>query len=147
MDKPSETAAFAGVLLAFLGIADLTAASLTELVALEYWLSNVPVRLAFLFGLTGYVYLFKEGGMFGPSSSVTAGIGEPLQNSLVFAFGFFEIAMWFWVFLLGGPVLEIVWLTSDRSSQVSGRRGTHSPVSTMRSSKPRRIGYELLTLQ
>lgn len=85
------------MVLAFLGVADLTAASLTELVALEYWLSNVPVRLTFLFGLTGYVYLFKEGGMFGPSSPVTAGLGEPLQNSMVFAFGFFEIAMWFWV--------------------------------------------------
>lgn len=57
LDKPSEASAFAGVLLALLGIADLTAASLEELVALQYWLSNVPVRLTFLFGLTGYVYV------------------------------------------------------------------------------------------
>lgn len=87
------------MLLAFAGIADLTAASMNEMVALEYWLSNVPVRLTFLFGLTSYVYLFKEGGAFGPSSTSfgKTSIGEPLQNSLVFSFGFFEIAAWFWV--------------------------------------------------
>ena len=70
-----------------------------ETVAIEYWLSNVPVRLMFLFGLTGYVFLFKEDGIFGSSSSsiTKASLGEPLQNSLVFTFGFFEIAAWFWV--------------------------------------------------
>lgn len=70
-----------------------------EAFALHYWLSNVPVRLTFFFGLSGYVYLFKEGGMFGSASGSwrNASIGEPLQNSLVFAFGFFEIAIWFWV--------------------------------------------------
>lgn len=80
-----------------LGVADITAANMNENVALEYWLSNVPVRLTFLFGLTGYVYLFKQDGIFGSGSAATIGIGEPLQNSLVFSFGFFEIAMWFWV--------------------------------------------------
>lgn len=70
-----------------------------ESIAIEYWLSNVPVRLMFLFGLTGYVFLFKEDGIFGSSSSsiTKASLGEPLQNSLVFTFGFFEIAAWFWV--------------------------------------------------
>lgn len=68
-----------------------------EEAALYYWTSNVPVRLAFLFGLSGYVYLFKEDGAFGSGSAAKASIGEPLQNSLVFTFGFFEIAMWFWV--------------------------------------------------
>lgn len=97
MDKPSEATAFIAVILAFLGVADLTAANMNENTALEYWLSNVPVRLTFLFGLTGYVYLFKEDGVFGSGSAATIGIGEPLQNSLVFSFGFFEIAMWFWV--------------------------------------------------
>lgn len=64
---------------------------------MEYWISNVQVRLMFLFSLTGYVYLFKEGGMFGPKALQNTSIGEPLQNSLVFTFGFMEIAVWFWV--------------------------------------------------
>lgn len=70
-----------------------------EATALHYWLSNVPVRLAFLFGLTAYVYLFKEGGVFGAATGSyrKASIGEPLQNSLVFTFGFLEVATWFWV--------------------------------------------------
>ncbi|KAF7196056.1 Protein ilm1 [Pseudocercospora fuligena] len=96
--KPSEASAFIAILLAFIGVADLTAASMHEEAALYYWTSNVPVRLAFLFGLSGYVYLFKEDGAFGSGSAASAGIGEPLQNSLVFTFGFFEIAMWFWIF-------------------------------------------------
>ena len=85
------------MLLAFIGVTDLVGASINERTALEYWLSNVPIRLFFLFGMTGYVYLCKEGGLLGPSALQPAGIGEPLQNSLVFTFGFVEIAMWFWV--------------------------------------------------
>lgn len=62
--------------------------------------------------------------MFGPSSSATAGIGEPLQNSMVFAFGFFEIAIWFWV---SQPIScgEVVRLTVNRSSPVSVKSETH----------------------
>lgn len=97
MDKPSEASAFIAVILALLGISDLTAASMNEEVAIQYWLANVPVRLAFFFITTAYVYLFKEGGVLGSRSSKQAGIGEPLQNGLVFAFGFMEIAAWFWV--------------------------------------------------
>lgn len=70
---------------------------MNELIALEYWLYNVQTRLMFFFGLTGYVYLFKEDGMLGSGDATKLGIGEPLQNSLVFAFGFFEIGLWFWV--------------------------------------------------
>ncbi|EGP85681.1 unnamed protein product [Zymoseptoria tritici ST99CH_1A5] len=98
LDKPSEASAFAGILLALLGISDLAAASMNELIALEYWLYNVQTRLMFFFGLTGYVYLFKEDGMLGSGDATKLGIGEPLQNSLVFAFGFFEIGLWFWIF-------------------------------------------------
>lgn len=94
LDKPNEATAFIAVVLAFLGIADLTAASLPEIPALEYWTSNTPMRLVFLFVLTAYTYLFKEDGMFGGGR---ASIGEPLQNGLVFAFGFMETAVWFWV--------------------------------------------------
>jgi hypothetical protein len=66
----------------------------------EYWLANVPVRLTFLFALTGYAYLFKEGGMLGSPEGLVDSVGGPaenLQNSLVFSFGFLEIAVWFWV--------------------------------------------------
>lgn len=59
--------------------------------------------------------------MFGPSSPAVASIGEPLQNSMVFAFGFFEIAIWFWV----SPSLErgLKWLTVSRYSPVSVKNG------------------------
>lgn len=97
MDKPSDASAFIAVILAFLGIADLTAASLTDLVALEYWLSNVPVRLTFLFALTAYSYLFKEGGMLNFGSTGKASAGENLQNGMVFSWAFFELVAWFWV--------------------------------------------------
>lgn len=97
MDKPSEASAFLAVILALLGVSDLTAASINEEASLQYWLAVVPVRLMFLFAVTGYVYLFKEDGLLGSGSATRASIGEPLQNSMVFAFGFLEIAAWFWV--------------------------------------------------
>lgn len=65
--------------------------------AIEYWLANVPVRLTFLFVVTAYAYLFKVGGTFGPAVEGLGGVGELLQNSLVFSWGFFEMVMWFWV--------------------------------------------------
>ena len=85
------------MLLAFIGISDLFGSSVNEKTALAYWLSNVPIRLFFLFVMTSYVYLCKEGGVLGPGPLQPVGLGEPLQNSLVFTFGFVEIAMWFWV--------------------------------------------------
>lgn len=99
MDKPSEASAYIAVLLAFIGVSDLTAASLDEIPALEYWLANVPIRLAFLFVVTGYAYTFKEGGVFGPveGSGGSGGVGELLQNGFIFTWGFFELSMWFWV--------------------------------------------------
>jgi len=54
--------------------------------------------LTMLFGITSYAYLFKEGGLLGSHSLGTHSIGEPLQNSLVFTWGFVETAMWFWIF-------------------------------------------------
>ncbi len=97
MDKPSDASAFIAIIIAFLGVSDFTAANMSEELALQYWLAAVPVRLLFLFVVTGYVYLFKPGGLLGSATITKASIGEPLQNSLVFAWGFFELAAWFWV--------------------------------------------------
>lgn len=93
MDKPNEASAFIAVLLTFFGLSDLTAASLEALPALEYWLSNVPVRLTVLFALTAYSYLFKEDGYLGPTLTV----GRHLCNSWVFSFAFLELMLWYWV--------------------------------------------------
>ena len=100
MDTPSEATAFAGLILALLGASDLAAAGLEESVSLQYWLSAAPVRLVFLFVITGYAYLFKDDGLFGAGSAAVygkAGVGELLRNSLVFSFGFLELVAWFWV--------------------------------------------------
>jgi hypothetical protein len=116
LDKPNDASAFIAVILAFLGIADLTGASLTEEVALEYWLSNVPVRLLFLFGLTGYVYLFKDDGIFGSNSILRkTGPGDLIRNSLVFTWAFMETAAWFWVSIGGDNIIISGMLSSDRS--------------------------------
>lgn len=66
----------------------------------EYWGIQTPIRLAFLFGLTGYTYTFKEGGMFAPrTSDYMMSEGNTLNNSVVFTWGFLEMAAWFWVFV------------------------------------------------
>lgn len=65
---------------------------------MEFWGSQAPVRLAFLFALTGYTYMSKEGGIFAPRGidyRMKAGAG--LNNSIVFTWGFLELAAWFWV--------------------------------------------------
>jgi len=63
-----------------------------------FFISNVPARLLFLFVLTAYIYLTKDDGILGRASVVgQAGAGENLRNSMIFAWGFFEIAAWFWV--------------------------------------------------
>jgi hypothetical protein len=104
MDTPSEASAFIAVLLVFLGLADLTAASLPALPALEYWLGNVPVRLTVLFALTAYSYLCKEGGMLGAAT----GVGANLCNSWVFSWAFMELMVWYWVSL--SPISTPTWM-------------------------------------
>ncbi|KAF2441302.1 hypothetical protein P171DRAFT_94087 [Karstenula rhodostoma CBS 690.94] len=94
--KPSAATGFIAVLLAFLGISDLTALSMSEEAVEAHWGTQTPVRLAFLFGLTGYAYAFKQGGVLG---STARGAGDHLKNSVVFAFGFVELTVWFWVFI------------------------------------------------
>ncbi|KAF2200811.1 hypothetical protein GQ43DRAFT_472365 [Delitschia confertaspora ATCC 74209] len=99
-NKPSGATAFIAVLLAFFGLADLTAASLPDEVSDTYWGTQTPVRLLFLFGVTGYSYMFKEGGMFTTrEKGYSFDAGDGLNNSIVFTWAFLELTMWFWVFL------------------------------------------------
>ncbi|KAF2222135.1 increased loss of mitochondrial DNA protein 1 [Elsinoe ampelina] len=99
--RPTEATAYAALILLFLGVSDLVASSLPAITSLEYWITQVPVRLFMLFSITSYTYLFKEDGMFGsgPAAGERA-TGELLRNNLVFATGFVEVSLWFWVFVL-----------------------------------------------
>ncbi|KAF1836611.1 hypothetical protein BDW02DRAFT_493367 [Decorospora gaudefroyi] len=98
--KPSAATAFLAILFALIGLSDLAALSLPEAISDEFWGLQAPVRLLFLFCLTAYAYVAKEGGMLAPRGSVdyrmSAGAG--LNNSLVFTWGFMEVAAWFWVY-------------------------------------------------
>lgn len=55
----------------------------------------------FLFGLTGYTFLFKDGGVFGGARGIaySKGPGSYLRNSVVFSWGFIELSMWFWIYV------------------------------------------------
>ncbi|KAI9664924.1 MAG: hypothetical protein M1821_006372 [Bathelium mastoideum] len=98
-DKPTDATAFIAVILAFLGLSDFTAASMRDELAFSYWSSQLPVRLFFLFILTGYTYLFKRAPeTFGGAVKYQGGAGDNLKNSLVFAWGFMEVATWFWAY-------------------------------------------------
>jgi hypothetical protein len=136
MDKPSEASAFIAVLLTFFGLSDLTAASLDALPALEYWLSNVPVRLTVLFAVTAYSYLFSEGGYLGP----TLGVGRYLCNSWVFGFAFLELMMWYWVSCCSnvGCGYRDADLVDCRFSSRSGKRGGSSLIRSWLPGRQRR---------
>lgn len=135
LDKPSEASAFIAILLAFIGLSDLTAASLDEDTTILFFLATVPVRLTFLFVLTAYVYLFKEDGVFGGGSMLRkAGVGDNLQNSLVFTFGFLETTFWFWVGFEALRAAESERLTRDRFSRVCARIGGSGRGSGLKSS-------------
>jgi hypothetical protein len=122
--KPSAATGFIAVLLAFLGICDLTALSMSEEANEAYWGTQTPVRLAFLFGLTGYAYAFKPGGLVG---STGRGAGDHLKNSVVFAFGFVELTVWFWVRRCRGCVHRTFPLTDRRSSSRCATTGGSEP--------------------
>jgi hypothetical protein len=98
-NKPSAATAFIAILFAFLGFSDLTALSLHEDVFDQFWGLQAPMRLLFLFGLTAYCYIFKEGGMFAPKGmDFRMSAGASLNNSIIFTWGFLEVSAWFWVF-------------------------------------------------
>jgi hypothetical protein len=97
--KPSALSAFLAIIFAFLGISDLTSLSLPAEISDEHWGLQAPVRLLFLFLVTAYTYIFKEGGMLAPRGvdwRMSANVG--ISNSIVFTWGFFEVAAWFWVY-------------------------------------------------
>ncbi|KAF2702928.1 hypothetical protein K504DRAFT_393570 [Pleomassaria siparia CBS 279.74] len=99
-NTPSPSNGFTAILLLFLGLTDLTALSLSDEVRESYWGTQTPVRLLFLFVLTGYSYTFKEGGIFArQGSAYVFNAGDELKNSVVFTWGFVEMAAWFWVFV------------------------------------------------
>lgn len=100
---------------------------MNEDTALEYWVANIPVRLTFLFGLTGYAWLFSENGMIGSKLSGKANAGELLQNGLVFSFGFIEIAAWFWVCNAADSISGYAANLALRRTPACGRRGAREP--------------------
>ncbi|KAK4964091.1 hypothetical protein LTR66_004295 [Elasticomyces elasticus] len=101
LNTPTEATAFIALILTFLGLSDLTATYLPDHTAIEYWSSQTPVRLVFLFCVTAYTYLFKSDGMLGSGISLySKDSGNNLKNGLVFSWGFMEVSAWFWVYLL-----------------------------------------------
>lgn len=97
-NKPSAATAFIALILAFLGITDLTAVSMPEEYAEIYWGTQTPVRLLFLFIITGYTYMFKEGGILtATGGNYKLSAGDNLKNSVVFTWSFLELSAWFWV--------------------------------------------------
>jgi len=98
-DKPTGITAFLALVLGLIGISDFTAASMTENVALEYWGSQIPIRLIYFFVITAYTYLFKNDGMAMLGKSYKPSAGDHLKNGLIFSWGFVEILMWFWIYL------------------------------------------------
>ncbi|OAL53252.1 hypothetical protein IQ07DRAFT_585196 [Pyrenochaeta sp. DS3sAY3a] len=99
-NKPTAATAFVAVLFAFLGLSDLTALSLSDDFYTQFWGTQAPVRCMFLFCVTGYTYLFKEGGMFAPrGGNFRTNPATGLNNSVIFTWGFLELVAWFWVFV------------------------------------------------
>ena len=98
-DKPSGITALLAAVLCLIGVSDFTAASMTENVSLEYWGSQIPIRLVYFFLITGYTYLFKNDGSDTRGKSYKPSAGDHLKNGLIFSWGFVEILIWFWIYL------------------------------------------------
>ncbi|KAL1635185.1 hypothetical protein SLS56_001939 [Neofusicoccum ribis] len=94
--KANSATAVAAIFLSLLGLSDLVAVSMDEDIAFPYWANNIPLRLMFLIGLTGYTYAFKPA----PGQTLFShGVGDPLKNRLVFTWGFIECTIWFWAYV------------------------------------------------
>ncbi|KAI4198612.1 MAG: hypothetical protein LQ350_005203 [Teloschistes chrysophthalmus] len=92
----SPASALTALVFALLGYTDLTACSLPEEVSVYFWGSQAPVRCAFFFALTGYVYAFKPKGPIRAASEKESP-WDHLNNSIVFTWSFVEMICWFWV--------------------------------------------------
>lgn len=99
LSTPTTTTALLSALLFLSSLTDLTALSLPPEAAAQHWGAQAPVRLLFFFGVLGYVYLFKEGGVFGAATAGKGGKGwgAELRNGVVFTWAFLEMMGWFWV--------------------------------------------------
>ncbi|KAL8655696.1 MAG: hypothetical protein Q9210_000718 [Variospora velana] len=96
VSSPSTT--FAALILALLGLIDLTGCSLPEEIGSLYWGSQAPIRCSFFFALSAYAYAFNPGGPIRGVSN-KAGPWDNLHNSIVFTWSFLEMTYWFWIFV------------------------------------------------
>ncbi|QDS72854.1 hypothetical protein FKW77_007230 [Venturia effusa] len=122
-DRATPVTAFIAVVLALLALSDFTAVSMTEPLAVEYWSSITPLRLAFLFPFTAYIYLFKAGGYANNGGKYFETRSSELwMNSFTFTFAFLELMMWFWVFVsLKDQRREIAVKVLKEQSKAQGR--------------------------
>ena len=61
-----------------------------------HWSLQAGLRATFFFIVTGYVYIFKPGGIAG-ASNFSGLEDEGLKNSVVFTWSFLEVMVWVWV--------------------------------------------------
>ncbi len=69
---------------------------MTDLIAYHYWASQAPIRLLFLFSLTAYAYLFPPTEL---TKFTKPSPGDSLKNGLVFTWSFFELGVWFLIYI------------------------------------------------
>lgn len=102
--KPTEATALIALILVFLALSDLLAASLPTRSALEYWTTVTPARLLVLFLLTAYIYMTSSESSLADSAFRTLKggqwPGDTIKNDLCFAVGFIESMTWFWIYSL-----------------------------------------------
>ncbi|KAL1304877.1 hypothetical protein AAFC00_003800 [Neodothiora populina] len=103
-NKPTEATALCALVLIFLSVSDLLAASLPTRSALEYWTTVTPVRLLLLFLMTAYIYLTSSSSSLADSAfgslKSTRWPGDAIKNNLCFTMGFVESMTWFWIYNL-----------------------------------------------
>ncbi|TGZ85436.1 hypothetical protein EX30DRAFT_337796 [Ascodesmis nigricans] len=87
-------AGFAGLALILLAVSDFVAVSSTEELARHYWGAQGPVRCLFFGSLTSYIYFMKPGRdkMYDQTTP------QPIINSIIFSWAFFETVYWFWIY-------------------------------------------------
>ncbi|KAI4120090.1 MAG: hypothetical protein LQ345_000046 [Seirophora villosa] len=95
ISSPSIT--FSALLLALLGLIDLTGCSLPEEIGSLYWGSQAPIRSAFFFTLSAYTFAFKPADLSAEKASSSP--WDTLHNSVVFTWSFLEMIYWFWIFV------------------------------------------------